>query len=996
MISDILYKKVIDMKKTIIRIAASALLAPLFVLSSVMPAAASGESVTLKINKTALELVVGETYPLTVSGADGLRWSSSDEGVVTVDADGNLTGVSVGVATVKVENDGGSAEATVYVVEKEYGFDDNIMISIFWPPTQEYINEEQYQYMEDAGITWIMGSGDNLGSKKVQLKMLELAYKHGIHMTVGDGRLGGNLPSMNEKQIKKVIDEYKNIPGANGYYMLDEPFNPNDFIDAYKVLKEADPGSYMHLNFLPYAAYPSVQVYMSQMNDWLRLCEAAGYPQDYLMYDLYPFGIQAGSFNRGGFLTNIDAVRRIGLQNDVKTGTYIQTVCIPGAYRSLTRAETLYEINMALAFGIKQLSYFTWFTPHDRSEPFEDGIISVDGKPNAKFKFICELGKMVHTVGKTLVACDALEVYESRDSSGSSVERIPKEFFAASANNKYDFTVSYLRDRKTGRNYCMVVNNNFSKAQQIKLKFEDAVTSLEYLSYEDGKLYPVEMQDGAVTLECEAGGAYILALPEGYDRGIPAVAPEKGENIAKYALITADSSSGTGNWYMDNLNDGQRFSTGSANGWQSRSRDGLGSIVVDLKDVRTFDRIDLYPAGSQENYGEHFPTAFSVSVSSDGTNWELTAEAENFEIIQKTVPSLKFGRTEARYIKIDITGCKDKKSELCEIEVYEDDGSVPDPERIDVAQAPPERGTYEIKYKKDSNIAKGKSVSVSSFPASDSYRVWGWHPDFLVDGGGGGWTSDVKIHMNEADSTEFAIIDLGDFFEISRVNTVAQGCWPVDFNIAVSDNKVEWTVIADEKNSADKDGGYDLVLDTPVRGRYVKFTGTKLRSTSADGYMLQLAEIEVYGAPSKDKAEAAEMIAAYVKAGGSEDSKSASAVKALIDDDNATQSQLDRAMKKMLDEFGLALKPYELPASAENAKYEFKFLKQTASTPDTTAPDTEPAPATEPDQTDPVTTEAEGEPAKTNTAAVIAAAVAGVVIAASAAVIILTLVKKKK
>ena len=995
------------MKKTKpINAALSLLLIMLFITSAVIPAAASSDNGGIKMDRPALELVVGETDKLTAKSSSDVTWSSSDEKIVTVDAEGNVRGIAVGQAVVTVKNGSGSVKVPVYVVEKEYGFDDDIMISIFWPPTEEYLTDEQYQYMEDAGITWQLSAGDNSGKKNVIMKMTELAYKHGIHTSIGDNRLGGNLLSMRDSRIKSVISEYRNVPGANGYYMLDEPFNPNDFIDAYRSLKEADPASYMHLNFLPYAAYPSVKVYMSQMNDWLRLCEASGYPQDYLMYDLYPFGIQAGSFNRGGFLTNIDAVRRIGLQNNVKTGTYIQTVCIPGAYRSLTRAETLYEINMALAFGIKQLSYFTWFTPHDRSEPFEDGIISVDGKPNKKYEFICELGRMVHTVGKTLASCDALEVYESRDPSGSSVERIPRGYFVTAASTKYDFTVSYLRDRKTGRNYCMVVNNSFSKPQEIQLKFDDAVSSLEYLSYEDGQLHPVEITDGVVTLDCEAGGAYILALPEGYDRGIPTATPEKGENLAKYALITADSSSGSGGWYMDNLNDGQRFSSGSANGWQSRSKDGLGSIVVDLKDVRTFDRIDLYPAGSSDKYGEHFPTSFSVSVSSDGSDWELTAEAEDFEIINKTVPSLRFGKTEARYIKIDVTGCKGKKSELCEIEVYEDGASVPEPERIDVAQAPAERGTYEIKYKKDSNIAKGKSVSVSSFPASDSYRVWGWHPDFLVNGGDGGWTSDVKIHMSDPDSTEFAIIDLGDFFEISRVNTVAQGCWPVDFNIAVSDNNVEWTVIASEKNSTDENGGYDLVLDTPVKGRYVKFTGTKLRNTAADGYMLQLSEIEVYGTPYKDTAEAAEMIAAYVKAGGAEDSASVSAVKALIGDENATQSQLDCAMKKMLDEFGLTLKPFETPEVAENAKYEFKFLRQTEYSPAVTTDDgtdTEPSPDTEStaDQTSDQTTErsagTEGEPAKkkTNTAAVIAAVAAGAVIVGSVISIIINGKKKK-
>ncbi len=991
------------MKKRITYAAVSALLILLFMITPALHASASGKG-SASMNKSALELVVGETYPLTVKNAENVKWSSGDEKIATVDGDGAVTGVSVGRTVVTASFDGGSLEAEIFVVASEYGFDDDIMISIFWPPTEEYLTDEQYQYMEDAGITWQLSAGDNSGKKAVMLKMTELAYKHGIHTCIGDSRLGGNLLSMRDSRIKSIVEEYKNVPGANGYYMLDEPYNPNDFIDAYKSLKEADPASYMHLNFLPYAAYPSPKVYMSQMNDWLRLCEAAGYPQDYLMYDLYPFGVAKGSFNRGGFLTNIDAVRRVGLQNNVKTGTYIQSVCIPGAYRSLTRAETLYEINMALAFGIKQLSYFTWFTPHDRSEPFEDGIISVDGKPNPKYEFICELDAKVHTVGKTLARCDALEVYVSRDPAGSSVKTIPGDFFVRSKSSSQDITVSYLRDRISGRNYCMAVNNNFSGKKTVSLVFAEDIKSLEYLSYDDGKLYPVEMQDGVVTLEFEAGGAYIFALPEGYDRGLGEPVPGEGENLCKYAQITADSSAGAGSWYMDNLNDGQRFSSGSSNGWQSRSKDGLGYVTVDLKDVREFNRIDLYPAGSDDSYGECFPKAFSVYTSADGESWELAAEAENFEIKEKTVPSLLLGKTAARYVKIEITDANKKKSELCEIEIYNDDGSIPSPERIDEYTAPAERGTYEIKYKKDSNIAKNKPVTVSSYPESDSYRVWGWHPEFLVDGTDKGWTSNVKIHPDNPNSTEYAIIDLGDFFNVSRVNVLRNGCWPVDFNIAISEDGSNWNKVSEQKNSPDEGDGFDLTLDAPVKGRYVKFTGTKLRSTPADGYMLQLREIEVYGEPVKDTAEAEAMIAEYVKAGGDESSDSVKAVRTLASDALATQSQLDYAMKKMLDEYGLALKPFVAPEIGKNVEYEYKYLRKTESVPsDTTDTDTvtEDEPGTEPDTqtdepgTEPAVTDDSGdEPKKPNTAAVIAAIVSGIVIAAGIAAIII--LKKKK
>ena len=181
------------------RIITAALIAALL-LGLAIPVAVNAANGSITRNKSAVELYVGEKYQITAKNGDGAVWSSSDPSVVLVDSEGNLFGASVGSATVKAEKDGETAECTVYVVEKEYGFDDNIMISIFWPPTPEYNTDEQYKYMADAGITWVMGAGDNPGTKAVQTKMLELCYKYGIHMTVGDNRLGGNLPNMNDKK----------------------------------------------------------------------------------------------------------------------------------------------------------------------------------------------------------------------------------------------------------------------------------------------------------------------------------------------------------------------------------------------------------------------------------------------------------------------------------------------------------------------------------------------------------------------------------------------------------------------------------------------------------------------------------------------------------------------------------------------------------------------------------------------------------------------------
>lgn len=826
---------------------------------------------------------------------------------------------------------------------EKFDFNKNILISIFWPPTPGYITDEQYKYMADAEIDWVLGAGDGTGTKANQMKMLELCSKYGIGMCVGDDRFGGNLLKYKPDKIKRLVDEYKDVPGAYGYYMLDEPYNANSFIDAYKALKEADPYGYMHLNFLPGHAYPSYETYESQMNDWLKLCASTGYPQEYVMYDMYPFPLQANSIARETMMRNLESVRKVGLANNVKTAMYIQSVCQQVAFRSLNREETLFEFNIGLAFGIKQFSYFTWFTPYNRNEPFDDGIITHDGKPNSKYTFICELDKMIHNVGKTLINLDSIEVYGSKSGYGA-IDLIPSDFFVKTSK-KYDLTISYMRDKTTGRNYCMVVNNLFNKKQDVVLEFDSDIGDLQYVSYEDGALHDLAKDGNKVNAALDKGEALIIALPEGYDYGAKHVKTYKpGDNLALDAEIMCTSSAGSDGWYMDRLNDGKRFKKAPDNGWCSASKDGLDTITVDLGKALDFNRIDLYPAGAGEDYGKFMPGSFTVSYSKDNENWTPLAKASGLKIEENSAPSLRFPAVNGRYIKIEITGCNSKRSELCEIEIYNDDGTVPQVEipsgaAVDLF----ENDTPDpVNYKKDSNLAKGKTVYVSSYPDGPGYKDWGWYPDFLVDENKDrGWTSNVKIHMGDENSTEYAIIDLGDEFNISRTEMYPLGCWPYDFTISVSSDGKNFTEIAKEVNSSAPEKSYDVEPEN-VHGRFVQINATRLRSTASDGPMLQLSEFKVFGTPYLDREDAQAKIDLFLHGGGSENSEKLKAVKAALEDELTTQKKLNQLINAMLDEAAVNVPEDtgEVTEAIPVKEYEFEYFTTEA---ETTVPETDTA-----------------------------------------------------
>ena len=866
----------------------------------------------MTLDRTMLELFVGETDKLSpvfmgTKETYPVTYKSADTSVATVAADGTITAKKLGKTTVtatcaKLNK---SVTCSVEVVETKHSFDENIMISIFWPPTPEYITDEQYKLLADAGVNWVMGAGEEtLATVENQKKMLELCAKYGMGMTVSDGNFGSSLLNKNEGLVAAAVARYKNVPAAYGFYILDEPLNPNAYLNSYINLKKAAPDAYMHLNFLPSGAYGSEEIYKAQMNDWARLTAAAGYPLDYLMFDRYPFPLQAGAMDRAGFFRNVRSCYEVGLKNDVKTGLYIQTVCQEVAFRRPTDSEIRYQMYASLAFGYKQLSFFTWFTPVNRSEPFKDGIIAPDGTPNKHYETIKTINHEILAIGETLVKCDALEVYfNGPDTYGQPA--VPADFFVQADKND-SVILSFLRHKETGRNYLMVVNNNYGAKQEVELTFDAAIKSVSEVSRVDGSLKALKLDGQKLTLNLPAGDAMFIALPEGFDHyDAPEGQPAATVNLAMDAMITAPTSVGSDGWYISCLQDGQRISEGKGNGWRTDNRKA-SYVDIDLGRALKFNRIDLYPAGSVFDYGTSFPETIKILVSKDGKSYTEVKTLTGVEIKAIRGVKVDIGEQDARYIRLDLVDAASgsRFMALNEIEVYLDDGTVPAPESFSLLK---DDGTV-ITYKEGENIAKGKKTFFSSTTPAH-YQAWGWDISYINDGKtGNGWTSNVGLNRSP-NATEYVGINFGDLFAVEKIILEDNGSFPEDFNVALSEDGLNWTVVKDVKGEPEKDSGtkYEIKLDTPVNARFVRVTGTKLRGGGNDGYLLQLGEIEAYGKPVCDKTVLEEAIATFKAEGGDQTAKEFKDAAAAMDNALLTQTQARDYAKKLLALIGKEL-----------------------------------------------------------------------------------------
>lgn len=673
-----------NMKRKLIRLIATAL--ALLTLGAavcmVNASAATGDGAVTVIQQ-ALRMPVGATQKLDVSGktaggaaVSDFTYTSSKTSVAVVSNQGVITAKGVGHADITVHSSKADAFFTVsvdvYDPAKEQTKEE-FRISVFWGPTWDYTNDEQYDLLADAGINWVMMPGDaKLNGKEGIFKAAKLCYDRGIHLIGIDyGSVSGRADTT-KAMWESFRDTYQYCAGLGGIFLADEPMNANPYADDYRYSQEVWPGFYSHLNFLPSSVYGSSDIYKRQLDDFVNLVGADKY--QYLMFDRYPFAGAAGNFDPGIY-TNLNDLRLVGLRNQVKTAAYVQSIGNNGGLRRPTGTEINFNVNICLAYGVKMFRYFTWFQPTGQGETFTTSIVDANGKPTDLYESVKTTNAHVMNWGPTLMKVDALEVYHGTGSDGP---RVPKDFFAIPTAGK-NVLLSFMRDRETGRNYLMVVNKSFTKKQTTTLSFDTAIASLQQISYEDGKLYNAPLDNHTLTLELAPGDASLFVLPEGYDWYKAPAAPQKGENLAADCQVSgtySDGDSGAG-LYLWNLTDGVLKKQKGNSGWRAvgSKRDQEASVTINLGAIRTVDRVDLFPAGEGESYGIDFPRDFSIEVSADGQTWETAVSVTGFET---ALPSFTFPARQAQYVRLHITAMRQisrtYQASLAEIQVFEDDG----------------------------------------------------------------------------------------------------------------------------------------------------------------------------------------------------------------------------------------------------------------------------------------------------------------------------------
>ncbi len=479
---------------------------------------------------------------------------------------------------------------------------ENIILNAYlFPVFDDADLRTQMQYCKDADIDVISncfnerGFVPELHTLEWYTYLMATAAEYGLTLQTRDVRLQNGIYQSDE-QLIALANEYKDLPGFGGFYIVDEPTNPNPYARIENALRSVCPDTLVNVNFLPRACYLEGD-YIRQLTDYGSLLKYPGT----LSLDAYCFG-NNGGVDEASLFSNYDDLRRAALMTGNDTAVYVQSVGSPKhfGYRRPSGDDLRYNMMAALAYGIKEIKFFCWGTPLDgtvENNVYTDAIIGMDNKPTDLYDAVCDINAYVHAIGQYIAACDALEVYHS-NGRGGYMPPVPGDLFIQPADESR-VIISLMQERDGDAEYVMIVNKDFQKEQTVTFTV-NGLKDLQIVDT-DGHLKALPLTDGQFTLTFAASDSVVIKLPKGdYIRS----AQSTDADLATGSMVSATSSYGAEKSYLYNIYDGKYDGTGA----RLTSEDTEAEYVTfDLGSVQTINRVDVYPAGEKAACGAYYP-----------------------------------------------------------------------------------------------------------------------------------------------------------------------------------------------------------------------------------------------------------------------------------------------------------------------------------------------------------------------------------------------------
>ena len=308
-----------------------------------------------------------------------------------------------------------------------------IIMAYSGPPLEE-VTLERYREIAEARIEFLV-PGNGTFSGEQNLRAMDLGAESGIRIIPIDMRI---MPFTLEKDvsidtmaIRAIANDYKDHPAFAGYVIRDEPSGDlfAGLRDVCKIFREEDPLHEPLINLLPSYGSPT-QLGFDDYRTYVRTYIETVKP-GLLSYDNYALREPVTWYNF--WFNDLTIVREETQKARIPFMVFMQSEGIRGHLHVPNRAEILWQVNTALAYGAQGIGWFSYWTPApdqgfpqgDEAPPplvesHYDGMIDINGKRTEVYDLVREANIYLKKAGKGILGWESTHV--ARYEGGQMVE----------------------------------------------------------------------------------------------------------------------------------------------------------------------------------------------------------------------------------------------------------------------------------------------------------------------------------------------------------------------------------------------------------------------------------------------------------------------------------------------------------------------------------------------------------------------------------------------
>lgn len=399
-----------------------------------------------------------------------------------------------------------------------------IPVGLWVTPPAEYINEEQYRTMRESGINFVNGFYE--GTDENIKKAMDLSYQNGMKFLVSQREIEANIRAYKENpdeslitQSMELIKKHSDHPAYAGQLFIDEPGKPMfRSVDAFiKAYEKEFPGRFWHVNMLPtYSRLLGASTYEDYVESWLEMTNAP-----YFSYDSYPcLEVDEDAYNPRyeieDYFYNLDYLRKTTRDAGIPLWSFIQTVPIFGVTtepdkRTPSREDIRWQVYVNLAFGVKGIQYFCYWTSIQTTFKDNFAMISPTGEKTERYDYVQEVNRDFNEFGKILLNCNSEGIILNKKSSDRRFELYYepiRSFGPITSVEGETFVTGCFTNQDTGRKSVLITPCTPRDSVEGVLNLDKSVKTVEI--YLNGEKKTQEIRNGEMAFQIDAGDAIFI------------------------------------------------------------------------------------------------------------------------------------------------------------------------------------------------------------------------------------------------------------------------------------------------------------------------------------------------------------------------------------------------------------------------------------------------------------------------------------------------------